>query len=242
MPRKKKEPTKVADRESIPEAEIVLAPAPNSRRIRFPWQTVSRAGLGIALAIGLVLGLVWLGQQAGEQVADDERYAVPFAAIECSTPPGIDRPTFLAEVRYLGRVSETVQSVDPKLHATLTTAFDLHPWVQSVDSVEPTAEGGIRVDLTFREPVLAVRIANDPAPRVVDRLGVLLPPTAPTGGIAELTTIVLPPTGPSGEVWRDPDVTRAAELAVEFHPKSIEKTDIGWRITKPDGHVLTVGR
>lgn len=34
---------------------------------------------------------------------------------------------------------------------------------------------------------------------------------------------------------------RAAELAREYAPKSIEKTPKGWRVTRADGRVLIVG-
>ena len=41
------------------------------------------------------------------------RYTVPFADVTCDAPPGTDRSAFLAEVRALGRLPETVQAVSP---------------------------------------------------------------------------------------------------------------------------------
>ena len=106
---------------------------------------------------------------------------------------------FLTEVRFMARLPEWVPAIDPALPDTLRTAFAAHPWVASVDAVEPTA-GGLRVGLTFREPVLVVPVAGEDRPRVVDPAGVLLPPSAPTAGLAAMagTRFGRRRTGPAG--------------------------------------------
>ena len=58
--------------------------------------------------------------------------------------------------------------------------------------------------------------------------------------MAELANAVLPPKRPAGEVWNDPTVTRAAELAAEHNPRRIEKTAREWRLTMDSGKVLLV--
>jgi hypothetical protein len=210
--------------------------------------TAGRATLvGIAvkglLALGLVGGVVyavaWLGGRAGERVAGRDRYAVRIADIACDAPPGKDRPTFLTEVRYLAGLPETVQAVDPKLPEQLTAAFARHPWVAEVVGVTVEADSTVRVDLRFRVPVLIVRAFGDSEVRLVDRGGVLLPPGAPRPP-TELANAVLPPRRPAGEVWNDPTVTRAAELATEYKPRRIEKTAREWRLTLDSGKVLLV--
>ena len=141
----------------------------------------------------------------------------------------------------MARLPETVPAIDPRLPEALTVAFAAHPWVKSVDAIEPTP-GGLRVGLTFREPVLVVPVAGEASPRVVDPGGVLLPPSAPTEGLATMAHEVPPPTEGAGRTWPDPDVTRAAELAVAYRPaKLIEKGLRSWRVTRADGTVLQVG-
>lgn len=193
-------------------------------------------------AAGLVLwGLTWLGSWAGLNVAGRDRYAVKVADIACDSPPGSDRATFLTEVRYLADLPETVQSVAPDLSERLTAAFGIHPWVAAVEGVDLPPEGGIRLRLRFRVPVLAVSAAGEPGPRAVDGAGVLLPPTTPTEKLARLVPDVPSPMVEAGKPWPDPDVKRAAELAAAYPATRIEKSAQGWRITQPDGKVLVVG-
>ncbi len=149
------------------------------------------------------------------------------------------RETFLTEVRYVTNVNPTLQTMDAELSAKLTTAFSAHPWVASVDAVAVEPPGVVNVKLTFRKPVLAVRV-NDGV-RAVDSKGVLLPASANTVGLPELLTEVSPPAAP-GQTWPDPLVPRAASLAAEYLPRTLERTEQGWRLVQPDGRILLVGR
>jgi cell division septal protein FtsQ len=195
--------------------------------------------LALALVGGVVYTVAWLGGRAGERVVGRDRYAVRVADVACDAPPGKDRPTFLTEVRYLANLPETVQVVDPKLPEQLAAAFARHPWVAEVVAVKVEPDATVRVDLRFRVPVLAVRVIGDSEVRTVDRTGVLLPPGA-TGPLTELANPVLAPKRPAGEVWNDPTVRRAAELAAEHTPRRVEKTAREWRLTLDSGKVLLV--
>ena len=73
-----------------------------------------------------------------------------------------------------------------------------------------------------------------------DRTGVLLPPGPLAESVPRLIGMVPGPTRPAGEVWTDPTIRRAAELAELHHPRTIEKTATGWRLTQPDGRVYVV--
>jgi hypothetical protein len=199
---------------------------------------VVKGVLALALVGAVVYGVAWLGGEAGERVAGRDRYAVRVADIVCEAPPGKDRAAFLTEVRYLADLPEAVQAVDPELPPRLTAAFARHPWVAEVLAVKVGPDAAVRVDLRFRVPVLMVRVAGESEPRAVDRTGVLLPPGA--AAAAELANPVSPPTRPAGEVWADPTVKRAAELAAEHGPRRIEKTAQGWRLTLDTGRVLLV--
>jgi hypothetical protein len=203
---------------------------------------VVRVLFTISVAAALVAGVVWFGTRAGEQVAADPRFATRFADIDCPAPPGRSREAFLSEVRYLGNAPETIQSVDPSLGERLAAIFRRHPWVESVDGVDVTADRAVRVRLTFRVPVLLVRVAGGtPAERLVNASGVLLPPVSQTpAGVAVLVNEVPPPPVDAGRVWDDPVVTRAASLAREFQAVRVEKTEKGWRVTQASGRVLSV--
>jgi hypothetical protein len=199
-----------------------------------------KAALTLALLFGLVGGLVWLGGKAGPAVATRDRYTVAVADLRCDAPPGTDRATFLGEVRYLGRLPETVQSVDPTLSATLSGAFAKHPWVAAVTGVTANPDGSVSVGLTFRRPVVLVRVRGS-APRLVDAGGVLLPVAPSPAGVAVLAGEWIPPAVPAGTVWPDPTVTRAAELAAAYQPATIQRLPAGgWRLVLADGKSLSV--
>lgn len=213
-------------------------PAPKNRAaLRITLKVV----LALTLVAGSVAGLAWVGERAGLQLLGNTRYQVRVTDIQCDTPPGLDRTTFLTEIRYLSDLPATVSSVDPTLSKTLTAAFAKHPWVAGVDGVEVVPDVGIRVNVRFRVPVLAVDIAGEAERRAVDRDGVLLPSTASFVGLPVLLPGVPAPTTPTGEVWPHPDVKRAVELAQAYPALKIEKTAKGWRITTRDDRVLSVG-
>jgi len=199
----------------------------------------------VALTLAVVGGLVWgvarLGEEARRGIGSRDRYATRFADIECDSPPGLERVAFLSEVRYVATFPESFQSLDPELHAKLKAAFSAHPWVASVEDVSVNAERVVRVKLLFRVPVLAVR-PQIGAMRVVDAAGVLLPPGASMNETAELTGLVQTPLPLAGQVWPDPDVKRALELVEAHHPKRLEKTPQGWRLTTADGKTLVLER
>src|SRR5947207_2076948 len=69
---------------------------------------------------------------------------------------------------------------------------------------------------------------------------VRLPAVPDRGSLPLLATPVLPPTRHEGEVWDNPTVRRAAELAELYRPRRIEKTEKGWRLTQADGRAVVV--
>ena len=203
-------------------------------------KTAAKSLFALALAFGVLAGLVGLGKRAGTDVAPNARYTVAFADIETAAPSGQDRKTFLTEVRFLSDLPETLQSVDPKLAEHLKAAFNKHPWVLGVDEVAVAPNGQIRVGLKFREPVLAIRIGGEPNPRVIDRHGVLLPTNAPTAKLPVLINPRVPIGISAGQKWPDPDVQRAVELVLLYPCQKIERVLLGWVITQADGRVRRI--
>jgi hypothetical protein len=196
--------------------------------------------LTLAAAAGLVWGVARLGDEARRGIGPRDRYAVRFAEIECEPPPGLDRPTFLSEVRYNSNFPASFQSLDPDLTSKLTAAFSTHPWVASVDLVLVEPNGAVRVKLKYRTPFLAVRTVD--GTRVVDGSAVLLPLAADPTGLPELVTPVSVPGISAGQIWTNDTVKRAVELVGTHRPRTLEKTASGWRLTMADGKTLVVER
>src|SRR6186997_3346707 len=111
--------------------------------------------VALALAAGVLLAFDWLGGEALRRVGFRDRYRVAFADIRCEAPPGVDRPAFLTEVRYVSNHPESFLALDDSDHTRLERAFALHPWVESVDGVTVEPGNIVTVKLKFRTPVLA---------------------------------------------------------------------------------------
>lgn len=223
-----------------------MAKKPARKRAARSKRSTLLIGLKLLVAVGFAVGLVaalnWLGSHAAQNVAGNGRYSVSVANIRFDPPPHTDPRLFLTEVRYLAGLPETVQSVDPALPDRLATAFRLHPWVESVIGTTVTADGQIVVGVKYRKPVLAVKWRSDAEReiRAVDAAGILLPIDAPTDSLTMLTNERTIPKPDAGRLWPEPDVRRAAELAVRHPAKSIDRTKSGWSITEPDGKVFTI--
>ena len=197
-------------------------------------------GAVLSVVAAVVYGLVQLDSAARRNIGPRARYEVKFADIECDPPPGLDRATFLAEVRYAGNVSETFNLMADERHERLSAAFAAHPWVESVAGVDVEPPARVAVRLRFRQPFLAVRTEDGPV-RHVDANGVLLPVSAVPADVPELATPVPPPTTAAGQPWADNYVRRAVELVKAYHPAKVERTPTGWRLKQPDGKALNVG-
>lgn len=196
--------------------------------------------LTLAVVAGVLVGLRLLGDEALTGLGPRDRYRVPFADVVCDSPPGTDRVTFLAEVRYAANLPDNFNALDPADRDRLAAAFAAHPWVESVEGVTVERANVVTVALRFRTPVLAVRTGD--GLRVLDGNGVVLPESAPVAAVALLVTRVKSPPPPSGQVWDDETVRRAVDLVKAYRPKELELAVLGWRLTTPDGKTLWVQR
>lgn len=212
-------------------------PPPPRRR---SFRAVLAVLITLGVAVGVLIGLGVVGDEARGRLGPRDRYRVPFADIECHSPPGSDRPTFLSEVRYVSGAPDTLQLLDPDLRSQLAAAFAAHPWVETVDGVDVEPPARVRVRLRFRSPVLAVNVGHGGV-RLVDANGVLLPVGTMPPELCELAALVSPPAVPAGQVWADDTVRRAVELVKAYQPRRLEKNRGGWKLTGRDGTVLNVG-
>jgi hypothetical protein len=166
--------------------------------------------LALPVVLGglFVLGIPAFGRLALNDVALTRRFTRPLTAIECPAPADLTREAFLIEVQYLSHLPDELSLLDPSLAETLADAFARHPWVESVDGLR--LDGSLALSFTTRRPTLAI-----PTPsgiRVVDRRGVLLPPSASAKGlpIYETSNALALPTPCAGSSWPDRSVVAAA--------------------------------
>ncbi|MFM8275063.1 MAG: cell division protein FtsQ/DivIB [Gemmata sp.] len=218
-------------------ATAAPAPANRTRSVR-PLISVllTLGGAGLVL-----LGLSVAGDEARRHLGPRDRYTVRFADIRCEPPPNASRATFLTEVRYASGADRSVRALDPDLKKKISAAFAAHPWVARVDAVAVDPPNTVTVALTYRKPVLAAPQTD--GPRAVDAKGVLLPATAPTDGLPELLGAPeLPPAATAGQPWPNDDVVRAAAVAAEYRPLTIERKKQGWELVLQNKQKVLVSK
>jgi hypothetical protein len=150
------------------------------------------------------------------------------------------RADFLREVQNCSPQLNRLHLFDKDLPAHLARAFASHPWVESVERIEIQGpKTSVRVQLVYREAVLAVALSGDKIPRdgsalietwsgttrnslvparAVDRNGVLLPVSAMHSQLPVLTTAVAAPAGPPESRWGDRSVAAAAATVAFLKP------------------------
>jgi hypothetical protein len=162
----------------------------------------------VLIVAAFLAAVIVLGQWGLEEIRGKERYAVPFAGIDCTAPPGLTRAEFLDEVQYLSRLPDRLGLLDDDLVRTLRTAFAKHPWVERVDGVFLRPPRQVRVSIVIRQPVLAV--PTNEGLIAVDAHGVRLPKTASMVGLPVFDGDARPPLGPAGTKWGDTMVEERA--------------------------------
>lgn len=168
---------------------------------------------GIAL---LLYGFHALDQYLRRQVADQPRFQLPFSDIEVNAPPGMSREQFLAEVKKANALPDKVGVLDENVLPRLEGAFAKHPWVAEVHGVEIKGSQGIRVELGFRIPVLAVPQSGPT--RLVDGKGILLPELDKTDGIPIWRGHSTSPLSTAGSFWGDKDIEAVANVLEALRP------------------------
>ncbi len=184
------------------------APEPKPAPPRQRW--LLQGLLFVLVVASFLTGLILLGKWGLEQLRGRERYAIAFAEIDCTPPPGLTRDEFLDEVQYLSRLPPRLGLLDEDLSEKLAGAFARHPWVEKVDGVLLIPPRHVEVKLLLRRPVLAVPTREGLV--AVDREGVRLPRNASTAGLPVFEGKAAPPKGAAGTRWGDPKVEERAGL------------------------------
>jgi hypothetical protein len=174
--------------------------------------------LAVVALLTLVGNVIW--RKVAPTIAERSRYVLQDAGISISPLPD----WIIADVR--GQVVESaglagrLSILDPEFLSKVKSAFELHPWVESVERIEKSFPPAVRVELTYRRPVAVVDLPVDGQRQLlpVDARGVHLPagdvPLIRRSYLPRITGIVGQP--PVGRPWDDPRVAGAVDLAVHL--------------------------
>lgn len=116
----------------------------------FPPPSFLRVCIITSIAGLSLLGVLIAGMATREAVRNWDRYTVSFAELECTTPPGLVRHDFLAEVQYLAGMPDRLSVLEEGLTSRIADAFARHPCVEEVEKVSLLPDRPISVRLRFR--------------------------------------------------------------------------------------------
>jgi hypothetical protein len=133
-------------------------------------------------------------------------------------PPWVPR-TFLRQVVREGGLAETLSLLDGRLVDDIAAAFQKHPWVDHVVSVQKEFPHRVTVVLEYRKP--AAFVVTQTERFAIDKHAVLLPPPDLPPAEGEFPVIAnarsTPPTE-AGTEWHDHTIEDAAKIADVLGP------------------------
>lgn len=200
-----------------PEKKLPLPAAPGRVfRIR------PRVWVCLAILVGLGFGAQVLWNRTGPIVARDPAYVLAAERIKITPLPAWIRSDIKSQVLRDSGLVGAVSILDnwDSLARRIKDAFELHPWVASVDRITRRLPGSLDIELKYRRPIAAVESS--------DRNGVMYLPIdehavrLPENDLTETERRYLPRvsgiTGRPqvGDVWDDPRVIGGARLAAQL--------------------------
>ena len=171
--------------------------------------------IALLAMVGLGLSLAW--RQFAPAIAARDEYRLSADCIRVSLPPDWLVTDVRDEVVRDGSLDAGLSILDDDLVKRLIDAFEIHPWVQSVDRVTKKLPAGVDVAVTYRKPIAAVvvELRDRKTLSPVDADGVRLP----AKDIRPMAVQVLPRIAgalgqpPIGQPWRDERVRGGCRLA-----------------------------
>jgi hypothetical protein len=200
-----------------PEAPAKPA-APQGRRFRIRPRVW--ACLAILVGLGFAANLLW--KQTGPAIARDPQYVLSADRIQISTPPPWIRSDVRSQLLRDSGIAGNVSVLEDwdTLVKRIKDAFELHPWVASVERITRKLPSSLVIEIKYRRPVAAVESS--------DAAGIMFLPVddhavrLPEGDLTETERRYLPRisgiTGRPriGDVWDDPRVVGGARLAAQL--------------------------
>jgi hypothetical protein len=176
----------------------------------------------LALLLGLGIGAHFLWLRTAPVVARNPQYLLAADRIRITTPPSWIRSDIKTQVLRDSNLLESASILDDwvTLSQRVKSAFELHPWVASVERITRQLPGSLEIELKYRRPVAAVESSGPSGVMFlpIDEHAVRLP----EGDLSDTERRYLPRvsgiTGrpPVGDVWDDPRVVGGAKLAAQL--------------------------
>lgn len=189
--------------------------------------------IGILAAVAIALAGCWLAAKQAVRarngvvaaVAGFHENQLSIEKLEITPAPDWVREDLAADaIAHLQSSNQSLSLIDPDLVGNLTEAFQQSPWTKDV-RVEKRY-GNVRVELSYRQPVLSVPYGRYNC--YVDADGVALPPPMPANTpeqfkqclwIERLETATIPQVGMP---FTNPRLLQAAKLAQLLVPRKAE--------------------
>jgi hypothetical protein len=176
----------------------------------------------LAMLVGLGFGAHFLWLRTAPMVARDPQYILAADRIQITAPPAWIRSDIKAQVLRDSGLANSASVLDDwdTLTKRVKDAFELHPWVASVERITRRLPSSLDIELKYRRPIAAVE-SSDPSGIMflpIDEHAVRLP----EGDLTETERRYLPRvsgiTGRPriGDVWDDPRVVGGAKLAAQL--------------------------
>ncbi|WP_442485524.1 cell division protein FtsQ/DivIB [Aeoliella sp. SH292] len=181
--------------------------------------------LGVMLVVcGIASRRVW--ESLHEELINSPRYKITADTLHFTPevqPPWI-RSDVKAQVLRDTGITNSLTLLDPPvmIQQRLVDAFELHPWVRKVESVDLVGPGRVEITVTYREPVAVAEVQTDQDRELlpVDAFAVRLPDNELTdvekSYLPRITTIEDRPL--VGQAWSDTRMQGAAQLADRLRP------------------------
>ena len=176
----------------------------------------------VVMALGITWGCIGLWSHFGPQVTRDGRYRIPGEKITSSETPEWLTADIRGEVLCNAELDGRLSILDEHFVPAVKNAFEMHPWIASVDRIVKGYPASLHVELTYRKPVAVVELAGREGMLLlpVDSNGIHLPaedvPLARRRRLPRISGIVGRP--PTGQEWDDPRVAGAVLLADRLAP------------------------
>lgn len=179
----------------------------------------------LLVAAGVAARKLW--DSLDGKLADSPHYQISADIVHLSPgkPPRWIRTDVKAEVLRDSGIIDSLTLLDPpvKIQQRLIDAFELHPWIRSVERVDLVGPQNIKVSVLYREPVAVVEVesAGQQEWLPVDATAVRLP----SGELTDTEMAYLPRIAGiqdrplEGEAWSDSRMQGAAELAARLRPQ-----------------------
>ncbi len=186
---------------------------------RSPVRLRPRVFVVLALLVGLGFAAHYIWQRYAPTVARHPQYRITADDIQITPPPPWIRSDIKTEVLRDAGLVGTLSVLDDwdALAQRVRDAFEMHPWVASVERITKRLPSALDVELKYRRPVAAVESIEPHGVTFlpIDERAIRLPDADLTETERRYLPRISGVTGRPlvGDAWEDPRVVGGAQLA-----------------------------